>query len=111
MRKDWIKLKEKILGKKYELSVALAGEKLMKKLHTDYLKKDGATTVLSFSLSKDFGEIFLCPSFIKKEAKKYGLKYNYYLKKLFIHGLLHLKGESHGKKMETEEQKFLNLKF
>lgn len=111
MSKDWIKLKEKILGKKYELSLVFAEEKLIKKLHIGYLKKNGATTILSFPLSKDFGEIFLCPSFIKKEAKKYGLEYNYYLKKLFIHGLLHLKNMRHGKKMETEEQKFLNLKF
>jgi len=27
---------------------------------------------------------------------------------LFIHGLLHLKGLSHGSKMETEEKRFLS---
>lgn len=111
MKKDWIKLKEEVLGKKYELSLVFAKEELMEKLHQNHLKKNGATTVLSFSLSKNLGEIFLCPQFIKKEAKKYEFKYNEHLKKLFIHGLLHLKGMRHGEKMDTEEQKILRLKF
>lgn len=111
MKKDWIKLKEEVLGKKYELSLVFAKEKLMEKLHQNHLKKNGATTVLSFSLSKNLGEIFLCPQFIKKEAKKYKFKYNGHLKKLFIHGLLHLKGLRHGEKMDTEEQKISRLKF
>lgn len=101
------KLKDEILGKNYDLSLVFIEENLMKKLHKAHLKKDGATTVLSFPLSAVSGEIFLCPAFIRKESKKYNLDFKIYFKKLYIHGLLHLKGMEHGKNMEKEEEKFL----
>lgn len=106
---SWIKIKEKILGKKYNLSLVFIGEKLMAKLHKKYLKKSGATTVLSFSFSKLNGEIFLCPKFIKKYAKLYKINYGKCVEKIFIHGMLHLKGFEHGAKMEKEENKLLKL--
>lgn len=105
----WIKIKEKILGKKYNLSLVFIEEKLIEKLHKKYLKKSGATTVLSFSFSKLNGEIFLCPEYIKKYAKLYKINYDECVKKIFIHGALHLKGFKHGAKMEKEENKLLKL--
>jgi probable rRNA maturation factor len=92
MKKEWKKIKNRVLGEKYDLSVVLAREAMMKKLNETYRKKEGPTDVLSFSLSPTMGEIFIN----KKAAHK-----DY----LFIHSLLHLKGLKHGKEMEKEEQK------
>lgn len=103
------RLKNIILGEKYDLNVVLSKEKLMQELHKHWLKKDGATTILSFPLTPASGEIFLCPNYVKKEAKKYNLDYKLYLKKIYVHGLLHLKGLKHSKKMEQEEDKILKI--
>ncbi|MCX6731545.1 MAG: rRNA maturation RNAse YbeY [Candidatus Parcubacteria bacterium] len=92
MRKGWKKIKDKVLGKKYDLSVVVADSRTMKKLNETYRKKKGPANVLSFPLSKDMGEIF-----INKKANQKDF--------LFIHSLLHLKGLKHGKIMEREEQK------
>ena len=92
MRKRWEEIKNLVLGKKFDLSVVLAGGAMMKKLNETYRKKKGPTDVLSFSLSPTMGEIF-----INKKASRKDF--------LFIHSLLHLKGLKHGKIMEKEEQK------
>ncbi len=92
----WEKIKEEILGKKYDLSVVFAPNTLMKKFNIKYLGKDNIATVLSFPLSKKEGEIF-----INLRQKKHHPFF------LFIHALLHLKNFDHGAKMEWQERKLL----
>ncbi len=94
----WRKIKEKVLGKKYELSLVFAGNTLMKKLNFKYRRKSRPATVLSFFLLKNQGEIF-----INLQQKTHSPLI------LFIHGLLHLKSFKHGAKMEAEEKRLLNL--
>ena len=98
-------IKNDILGKKYDLSIALVTEKKSRELNKRYRKKDKATNVLSFALRKDAGELILCPAVIKKETKKFDRTYSKLLGFLVIHGMLHLKGMEHGEKMEKLEQK------
>jgi ssRNA-specific RNase YbeY (16S rRNA maturation enzyme) len=90
------KLKDKVVGKKYELSLVFIGNKDSHKLNLLYRGKDKPTNVLSFPLSKTSGEIFIDLSF-----KEHSVIF------LFIHGLLHLKGMQHGATMEREEKKLL----
>lgn len=90
-------IKEKILGKKYELSLVLAGEKLMANLNKTYRQKNEAANTLSFPFSKKEGEIFLNINNTKKEIIF-----------LFIHSLLHLKGLKHGDYMEQKENFYYN---
>jgi rRNA maturation RNase YbeY len=97
MKKKWEEIKEETLGKKFNLSVVFVGNKLMSKLNKTYRKKTGASNVLSFLLSKEEGEIFINSKFGKKKYADF----------LFAHSVLHLKGMSHGKKMETEEKKLM----
>ena len=94
----FVKYKEKILGKTYELSLVFCGPAKTKELNLVYRDKDKEANVLSFPLSKTSGEIF-----IKLPAIDFSAPH------LFIHGLLHLKGLSHGSKMENEERKYLKL--
>lgn len=90
-------IKEKILGKKYDISLVLASNSLIKKLNKKYRKKNAATSSLSFSFSKTEGEVFLNAQ--EKPEK---------MLPLFIHSLLHLKGLGHGKKMEKQEKDWHN---
>ena len=99
------KIKDSVLGKDYELSLVFIGIKKSQALNKKYRKKDKPTNILTFPLSKTEGEIFICPEVAKSDAKKFDMKENEFIGFLFIHGLLHLKGLKHGKKMEKEEEK------
>ena len=103
---SFIDIKEKILGKKYSLSLVFIGETRSRKLNKKFRKKDKPTDVLSFPLSKDEGEIFITPKQAKIKAKKFEKNQKDFIGFLFIHGLLHLKGMDHGSRMDREEQKF-----
>ncbi|MEK7539399.1 MAG: rRNA maturation RNase YbeY [Patescibacteria group bacterium] len=100
------KLKNDILGKKYSLSIAYVSEKKSREINKKYRKKDKATNVLSFSLRKNEGELVLCRTLIKKEAKKIKRTSGEWLGFLVIHGMLHLKGLRHSSTMERAEKKY-----
>ena len=99
-------IKNDILGETYSLSVAFVPEKKSREINKKYRKKDKPTNVLSFSLDKNSGEIILCKKVIQKEAKDFDKTYAEFLLFLVIHGMLHLKGIDHGKKMEMLERKY-----
>ena len=102
-------MKDDILGKNYSLSIACVNEKKSQEINKEHRGKDKPTNVLSFSLKKNEGEIVLCPSVIKKEIMKKltGERKTFpeFFGFLVIHGMLHLKGMSHGAIMEKEESK------
>lgn len=100
-------LKEHVLGKKYDLSVAFLSPKEMREVTRKTKKKDKVSNVLAFPLSKTSGEIVLCPAVAKKESKAYGMTEPVFVAYLFIHALLHLKGMRHGATMEHEERRIM----
>jgi rRNA maturation RNase YbeY len=100
------KLKEDILGSKYELSIALVSPSKSKELNSKWRGKDKPTNVLAFPLTKTSGEILLCNSVIKKEAKNFDKTPEEFFNFLVIHGMLHLKGMDHGAIMEKAERKY-----
>lgn len=95
-----------ILGKKYELSIAVVGDALSKKLNNQYRGKNHPTNILSFSLTPSSGEIVLNLKKVKAGAREFGMSYPNFLGFLLIHGMLHLKGFEHGSTMEAMERKF-----
>ncbi len=103
---EFKKIKEAVLGKKYDLSFAFVSPTKIKKLNLTYRNKNKATDILSFPLSKTEGEMYICIVETRKEAKKFGRSYENFLRFLFIHGLVHLKGFDHGSTMESIEAKF-----
>ncbi|HEY4490019.1 MAG TPA: rRNA maturation RNase YbeY [Candidatus Paceibacterota bacterium] len=103
----FVEIKNAVLGKKYELSLVFSDDALLKRLNRIYRGKNKTTNVLSFSLSKTSGEIFLNLSLIKKEFMIHDSSFKLHVLRLFIHALLHLKGMSHGSRMERAEIKFL----
>jgi len=101
------KIARKLLGPHYQLSVVICGDKLARKINRAHRHKDYAPNVLSFTLGKSEGEIFLNARKAAREAKQFGVSYRARLALLFIHGCLHLKGLPHGLTMEGIEQKTL----
>ena len=103
-------LKNEILGKNYYLSLAFVDEKESKNINKKYRKKNKPTNILSFCLSKNMGEIIMCPAVIDKEAKNFSKTFTQFLGFLVIHGMLHLKGLEHSSTME-EAEKFYYEKY
>ena len=103
------RLSEKILSKKYTLSLVLTDPKTIQKLNVQYRRKDYVPNVLSFPLSKTEGEIYICPDVAKNEAAEYGHSVADHIRYLYIHGCLHLKGLPHGKEMGQLEKKYLSV--
>ncbi len=100
-------IKKAILGKTYELSLTFVGERRASSLNQTYRKKTYSPNVLSFPLTEKTGEIFICQTVAKREAKKFGLTTTGYIAYLFIHGCLHLNGHDHGDTMDRLERKHL----
>lgn len=98
-------IKNSALGKSYELTLVIASSTLAKRLNLTYRNKNHATDILSFPLSKNEGEIYICQSVARKKAREFGVTYEKYFALLFIHGCAHLKGYDHGDTMEAFEAK------
>lgn len=117
-----IPVAEKVLkfeGKdKTELSIVVVSEKKIKEINKKYGKKEKETDVLSFDYEDDLKEIFICPSVVRKSAKKLNLDYNKEIVRVLIHGVLHIVGYDHEKSkkeaeiMEEKTNKYLSsIKF
>jgi hypothetical protein len=65
------KIKEPCSGKNYDLSVALVGPKESREITLRSKKKNKVSNVLAFPLSKNSGEIILCPQEAGKDARLY----------------------------------------
>jgi rRNA maturation RNase YbeY len=104
----FLELKDKILGKRYTLSISFVPPKVAQELNVKHRNKDYIPNTLSFPLTKTTGEIILCLSAIKKEYKTFDMRYEQYLLYIIIHSMLHLKGYDHGSTMERKEMKLLN---
>ncbi len=107
--------------KKIKLSVALVAEEEIFLLNRQYRKKNSATDVLSFAeyeKSSDLhaadlqigeeeifiGELIVCPDYVNKNAIEDGETFEYAMTYIISHGILHLLGLSHGKKMFAMQQ-------
>jgi probable rRNA maturation factor len=105
-----------------DISVGLSfvSPREIRTMNEAYRGKDCETDVLSFpfeekgfpdALRKETGEylgdIVICPGYAKTEAKRRGIGAEEELLRLFIHGLLHLRGYDH--RDEREEMNMFQL--
>jgi probable rRNA maturation factor len=91
----------------------LCSDYFIRKLNRSYRGKDKPTDVLSFEFGDAdlLGEVYISLRRAEVQARAYGLTYEEELKRLLIHGLLHLIGYDHIKKtqriaMEEREKKY-----
>lgn len=100
------RMKGKVLGKRYELSVAFVSPKKVQELNRRYRRTNASTDILSFALSRDSGELYLSMPDVSHKAREFGMNTRDYLGYVFIHGLLHLEGHHHGRTMDRLERTF-----
>lgn len=88
------------------LSVAFVGSREIRLMNRRYRGKDYATDVLSFSYGgvriegvPFLGEIIIAPVIAVRHAIRYGISPEREIRKLLVHGVLHLLGYDH----ETDE--------
>jgi len=108
-RLPFVSIKNKILGKNYELGLILLTSQKQKQINLKYRGKNETTSIFSFPLSENSGEITIDPNKIKKDSPFFNMTYLQFFKYLFIHGCLHLKGFEHSSIMEKEEEKYLRM--
>ena len=117
--------------KEADLSIVFVGEGRIKKINRKYRKKDRVTDVLAFGQSQEskvksqkfpilpkkeleLGELVICLSEVKKNAKSSNLDSNEELARVLIHGILHLLGYEHEKsekkvqEMERKQEHYLS---
>ena len=95
--------REKQQGK---INLILVSDKDIHRLNRDFRHKDKPTDVLAFPMNEDgiLGDIAISEETTRKNAQRYGVTYRQELKRLVIHGVLHLLGYDHGKKMRHAEK-------
>lgn len=101
--------KKEILGKRYELSFSFVSKNKIQELNRTYRGKDEPTDILSFPLDENHGEILICKEIAKERSKDRQLPTGDYIIFLLIHGMLHLKGLSHGSQMDKLEKKYCQV--
>ena len=107
-------------NKKAEVVIRIVDMDESRNLNKTWRKKDYATNVLSFPISKTIeqapnilGDIVICANLVISEAKEQKKNINAHYAHLVIHGILHLQGYDHNSKqkaniMENKEINILN---
>ena len=93
-----------------EFSVSFIDEDHMHQMNKDFRDIDDSTDILSFAAEDEedgfsfisagrrkrvLGDILICPQVLSHNAERFGVTENEELRRLLIHGVLHLSGENH----------------
>ncbi len=92
----------------WEMSLVFVTPAEAKKLNVSLRAKDYTPNVLSYETGTKSGEVLICLSVAKEQAPEYELSYPDFVGFLFIHALLHLKGQRHGATMDKAEREWLS---
>jgi probable rRNA maturation factor len=90
----------------WDLSVMLCGDEAIKRLNAQYRRRDEATDVLSFELGAEEtgengerrylpGDIVISLDTLRENARYFQIPEDEELRRLLIHGILHLEGMDH----------------
>jgi probable rRNA maturation factor len=129
MTKSLRKTAEKILSvlglPDSELSIAIVGDRSIRRLNRDYLGRDKPTNVISFSMQEGdypdlnphlLGDVVISADTAAREAEEGGVGFNARFTFLLLHGILHLTGYDHERsgeaeaaRMEEKERKLFEL--
>ena len=101
------KVLEKLDKTDWEVSFLFCTGPFISKLNNDYRDIDSETDILSFEDGTEYtdedgntvfsaGDIAICIDVFMKNALEFGVKPDEELKRLIIHGLMHLSGMDHG---------------
>lgn len=113
--KKFIKELLEELKLKKNLSIMFCGDGYCKKINKEFLKRNGLTDVISFPLNEKnyLGDVLINLKQVERQAKRMAIPVNEELRRILIHGILHLAGYDHEKdngEMEDLQEKLV-LKF
>lgn len=105
----------------YDLTLILADSACLRRLNKKYRNIDKVTDVISFAMLEgdaspvadtNLGDIYISLPRTRKQAREYRVSFEEELKRLVIHGLLHLIGYDHikpgpAKKMRKKEELYI----
>lgn len=95
-----------------DLTLAFIGDQEMEELHLKWMELPGSTDVMSFPMDElrpndpepgILGDIVISPLFARAQAEKAGHSFEYEVKILAAHGLLHLLGYDHQELADEKE--------
>ena len=105
------KVLERVGLSNVEFSVTFATEEHIHQLNKEYRDIDDSTDILSFAAEDEdpdgtpffvgeeearvLGDMIICPEVLASNAQTFGVDKQEELKRLLIHGVLHLSGENH----------------
>ena len=128
-KKFFVSTTEKIFGiidiDNISVNIILTDNKFIQSINKDYRKKNRPTDVISFAYRDDLfpslngkieelGDIYISLEKASEQASDYGVSLKDELKRLLIHGILHLIGYDHeisakeAKRMSGLEEKIFN---
>jgi len=111
----------------FDISIVFVGEAESRKINRKYRQKNKSTDVLSFNLDSGYnkngkvleglpassreasrsGELVLCSNVIAKNARDNKVDFSRELAFVLAHGILHILGWRHGKKMYALQDKII----
>ncbi|MCQ2108777.1 MAG: rRNA maturation RNase YbeY [Fibrobacter sp.] len=107
--------------KEKDVNIVLCSDEFVREMNKNYRGLDKVTDVLSFEWHEEIpgademlGEIYIARDQVKRQAPEYGNTFYAEMKRVIVHGLLHLSGYDHikaadRKVMRARECEFLGL--
>jgi probable rRNA maturation factor len=93
------------------IDVVMVNDAKMRELNKKFSKKDRTTDVLSFAYGENgiLGDVVVSQAMARRNAQRFGVNYAAEVKRLVIHGVLHILGYEHGRKMSGAEKIYQKL--
>jgi probable rRNA maturation factor len=107
-------LNPKLMPGPCTVSVVLVDDAKIRELNRRFLRRDRPTDVLAFPMPERvaggteglLGEVYVSRDRAREQAKHYGVKYHDEVRRLVLHGILHLLGLKHAE-MESLYERML----
>jgi probable rRNA maturation factor len=121
--KQWVSCALSVANYEYdphqqtELTIRIVDEQEGRELNHTYRQKNYATNVLSFPFEKPegvdlalLGDLVICASIAKKEAREQGKSFESHWAHMVIHGTLHLLGLDHTNEDDANTMESLEIR-
>lgn len=100
-----------------EISVVFCSDEYLLKINQDYLKHDYYTDIISFDYSEEnfvSGDLFISVDRVEENAVEFGVSFSEELKRVCVHGVLHLcgykdKSDEEVNQMREKENQYLKI--
>ena len=96
-----------------KINIIITDDESLREMKLEFFNEDVFTDVIAFNLEQDpfEGEIYISSDRVKDNAKIYKQRFQDELKRVIIHGLLHLCGHKDSTTSEKENMNLLEDKF